>query len=165
MQAFESLARIGRRSQHDALGSAFRYAHSIRGWRAAGRGSAGARSGLEPLEPRQLLSAHPLVTEGMAVNDDDVGLGQVERDFGKPDPLGDGSMPDWSELLNAGDKALGCNKWGSWDQANGSRAHAARGEAMREHIGPHRLAGWSFRASVRTSGNRRALFGLRQWLR
>ena len=61
---------------------------------------------LERLEPRHLLSANPIITEFMAENDDNVALGDSERDFGKPDPLGDGSTPDWIEIYNAGDEAL-----------------------------------------------------------
>ena len=37
-------------------------------------------------------------------------------------------------MLGTDDADLDYNKWGSWDQANGSRAYAARGETMREHI-------------------------------
>ncbi len=62
--------------------------------------------GLESLEPRQLLAANPIITEFMADNDDNVGLGETETIFGKPDPFGDGSSPDWVEIFNAGDEAL-----------------------------------------------------------
>ncbi len=48
---------------------------------------------LEPLEPRQLLAASPIISEFLARNDG--GL----RD-------GDGNSPDWIELFNAGDAAI-----------------------------------------------------------
>ena len=61
---------------------------------------------LEHLESRQLLAAHPMITEFMADNDDNVGLGEIERGFGKPDPFGDGSTPDWIEVHNPGNEVL-----------------------------------------------------------
>ncbi len=64
------------------------------------------RLSLESLESRQLLAANPIITEFMADNDDNVALGDIERDFGKPDPFGDGSAPDWIEIYNAGDEPL-----------------------------------------------------------
>ena len=67
---------------------------------------AGPHLGLEMLETRQLLAANPIITEFMADNGDNVGLGEVERDYGKPDPFGNGSTPDWLEVFNAGDEAL-----------------------------------------------------------
>ena len=48
---------------------------------------------VEPLEPRCLLAAQPLITEFMAVND-----GALED--------GDGNSPDWIEIHNAGDVPL-----------------------------------------------------------
>ena len=66
----------------------------------------GPKLRLELLEARQLLAANPLITEIMADNGDNLGLGPVETAFGKADPFGDGSTPDWIEIFNAGDEAL-----------------------------------------------------------
>ena len=61
---------------------------------------------IESLEARQLLAVNPIITEFMADNDDNIGLGEIERDFGKADPLGDGSSPDWIEIYNGGDQSI-----------------------------------------------------------
>ena len=71
--------------------------------RALARRQIGA---FEHLEARQLLAANPIITEFMADNDDNIGLGEIERGFGKPDPFGDGSTPDWIEIQNAGDESI-----------------------------------------------------------
>ena len=54
---------------------------------------AGRRLGLEPLEPRQLLAAHPLITEFMASNNNGIADG-------------DGNASDWLEIHNPGDAAI-----------------------------------------------------------
>jgi hypothetical protein len=46
--------------------------------------------------------------------------------------------PEWPDarfgvVLGTDDADLDYNTWGSWNHANGSRLHAARGETMREH--------------------------------
>ncbi len=83
-----------------------------------GRKLADRRLGLECLESRRLLAANLLITEFMADNDDNVALGRVDRDFGKPDPLEDGSTPDWIEIHNAGDEAINLQGYHLTDDAD-----------------------------------------------
>ena len=59
----------------------------------SGRPARRARLALEPLEPRQLLAARPVISEFLARND-----GGLED--------GNGRSSDWIEVFNAGDTAL-----------------------------------------------------------
>ena len=73
---------------------------------------------LESVEPRTLLAAQPMITEFMANNADNIGLGQVDRDFGKPNPFGDGSSPDWVEIHNAGDETVNLQNYSLTDDSD-----------------------------------------------
>ena len=59
---------------------------------------------LEPLEPRRLLAANPLITELVANND-----GALLD--------GDGNPSDWIEVFNAGDQAADLTGWHLTDDA------------------------------------------------
>ncbi|XAL98278.1 lamin tail domain-containing protein [Phycisphaeraceae bacterium D3-23] len=71
------------------------------------RAGQGGQNGapLEPLEPRLLFTAVPLITEFLASNDNDL----VDED---------GDDSDWLELFNAGDTALDLAGWYLTDDAN-----------------------------------------------
>jgi|GEM_PF-872123 len=60
----------------------------------------GLRLALEPLEPRTLLGAMPLISELLAINNSPSGL----KD-------GDGQLNDWIELFNAGDEPVVLSGW------------------------------------------------------
>src|SRR4051812_14766150 len=64
--------------------------------RAAGRGGRGRRCAVESLEPRYLLSALPIITEFVALNNN-----------GLTDENGDHS--DWVEIFNPGSVDLNLN--------------------------------------------------------
>ena len=72
----------------------------------------------ESVEPRTLLAAQPIITEFMANNADNIGLGNVDRDFGKPNPFGDGSSPDWVEINNAGDEIVNLQGYSLTDDSD-----------------------------------------------
>ncbi|MFW6163332.1 MAG: lamin tail domain-containing protein, partial [Planctomycetota bacterium] len=74
---------------------------SGRFWRRSGVGRR-ARLRLEPLEPRVLLSGHPLISEFMAIND------SVLADE-------DGDYSDWVEVCNPGTEAIDLSQWGLTD--------------------------------------------------
>lgn len=87
-------------------------------FRAPTRLDARYRLTFEGLESRHLLATSPIITEFMADNDDNIGLGEVETVFGKPDPFGDGTTPDWIEIHNAGDQALNLHGYYLTDDAD-----------------------------------------------
>ena len=75
----------------------------------------GTRFSVEALEPRQLLSGNPVLTEFMADNDENLGLAEdlvykvapTRNDPGVAKyPFREGKTPDWVEVFNDGDEAV-----------------------------------------------------------